>query len=78
MLGCLDTPALKTGTATQKFDLRLGWDAHSHQYGVALIVNNVFDRRYVYSLGGPPQAYGMPYASLQPPRAIGLQLNVRM
>jgi iron complex outermembrane receptor protein len=77
-LECLDSPAVKTGTSTRKFDLRLGWDAQSHHYGVALIVNNVFDQRYVYSLGGQTQAYGMPFASLQTPRTIGLQLHASL
>ncbi|MES2148193.1 MAG: TonB-dependent receptor [Pseudomonadota bacterium] len=77
-LGCLTTATLQTGQATSKFDLRLGWDAESHQYGVALIVNNVLDKRYVTSLGGQTQTYGMPYAGLTPPRAIGLQLHVSM
>jgi iron complex outermembrane receptor protein len=77
-LECLSTAELKTGTATQKFDLRLGWDAESHKYGVALLVNNVFNKRYVHSLGGQTQSYGMPYASLQPPRTIGVQLHASM
>lgn len=77
-LECLTTATLKSGTATQKFDLRLGWDADSRKYGVALLVNNVFDKRYIHSLGGQTKAYGMPYASLQTPRTIGLQLHASM
>lgn len=78
ILGCLTTPTLQTGSATSKFDLRIGWDADSHRYGVALIVNNVFDKRYLASLSGQTRVYGMPYAYLTPPRAVGLELHVSM
>ncbi|MES2129146.1 MAG: TonB-dependent receptor [Pseudomonadota bacterium] len=77
-ISCLSTPNIKTGTSTVKFDLRMGWDAEDHRWGAALIVNNVFDKRYVTSLGGQTQQYGMPYATITPPRAIGLELHVSM
>jgi iron complex outermembrane receptor protein len=77
-LSCLTTSKLKTGTAKTKFDLRLGWDSPSSRYGVALIVNNVFDKRYIESLGGQTEQYGAPYAYLTPPRAIGVEFRASM
>jgi len=77
-LSCLTTAKLKTGTAKTKFDLRLGWDSPSSRYGVALIVNNVFDKRYIESLGGQTEQYGAPYAYLTPPRAIGVEFRASM
>ena len=77
-LSCLNIPTIKTGTATSKFDLRLGWDNIDSRYGVALIVNNVFDQRYVTSLGGQTEQYGAPYASITPPRAIGVEFRASM
>ncbi|RZT09830.1 iron complex outermembrane recepter protein [Duganella sp. CF402] len=77
-LSCLTTAKLKTGTAKTKFDLRLGWDSPSSRYGVALIVNNVFDKRYIESLGGQTEQYGAPYAYITPPRAIGVEFRASM
>jgi iron complex outermembrane receptor protein len=77
-LNCLHTAVLKTGTAQSKFDLRVGWDSPSSRYGVALIVNNVFDQRYVQSLGGQTEQYGAPYAYITPPRAIGVEFRASM
>ncbi|WP_373987633.1 TonB-dependent receptor [Duganella sp. BuS-21] len=77
-LSCLNTGKLKTGTAQSKFDLRVGWDSPSSRYGVALIVNNVFDQRYIHSLGGQTEQYGAPYAYITPPRAIGVEFRASM
>ncbi|SDG44933.1 MULTISPECIES: TonB-dependent receptor [unclassified Duganella] len=77
-LECLRTATLKTGTATSKFDLRLGWDSPSSRYGVALIVNNVFDQRYILSLAGQTRQYGAPYSNITPPRAIGVEFRASM
>lgn len=74
-LHCLRTARLKTGTATSKFDLRVGWDSPSSRYGFAVIVNNVFDQRYVQSLAGQTEQYGAPYANITPPRAIAVEFR---
>jgi iron complex outermembrane receptor protein len=77
-LGCLDTPTIKTGEATSKFDTRLAWENTDRSMGVALIVNNVFDQRYVTSLGGQTKQFGMPYVSLTTPRAFGVEFKASM
>ena len=74
-LNCLRTAKLKTGTATSKFDLRVGWDSPSARYGVAVIVNNLFDRRYVQTLAGQSEQYGAPYSNITPPRAIAVEFR---
>lgn len=77
-LSCLSTAKLKTGTATSKFDLRMAWDSPSSRYGVALLVNNVFDQRYVQSLGGQTEQYGAPYAYITPPRSIAVEFRASL
>ncbi|OFA01812.1 TonB-dependent receptor [Duganella sp. HH101] len=77
-LQCLSTAQLKTGKATSKFDLRLAWDSPSSRYGVALLVNNVFDQRYITNLGGQTEQYGGPYAYLTPPRMIAVEFRASL
>jgi iron complex outermembrane receptor protein len=77
-LSCLSTAKLKTGTATSKFDLRLAWDSPSSRYGVALLVNNVFDQRYIQSLGGQTEQYGAPYAYITPPRSVAVEFRASL
>jgi iron complex outermembrane receptor protein len=77
-LSCLRTATLKTGTATSKYDLRVGWDSANARYGVALLVNNVFDQRYVMTLAGQTEQYGAPYSNITPPRAIGVEFRASM
>ena len=77
-LSCLDTPNIRTGTAASKFDLRVGWDNADQRYGVALLVNNMFDQRYVTSLGGQTQQYGAPYAYLTTPRTFAVEFHASM
>ncbi len=78
MLSCLDAPNIHTGSATNKFDTRLGWQNESHQFGVALLVNNVFNQRYVQYLGGQLTSYGVPYATITPPRYFGVEFTASM
>jgi iron complex outermembrane receptor protein len=77
-LSCLRTASFKTGTATSKFDLRAGWDSPNARYGVAIIVNNVFDQRYIQTLAGQTEQYGAPYSNITPPRAIGVEFRASM
>ena len=77
-LDCLRSAKLKTGTATSKYDLRIGWDSPSSRYGVAVIVNNVFDQRYIKTLAGQTEQYGAPYSNITPPRAIAIEFRASM
>jgi iron complex outermembrane receptor protein len=82
--GCLDDSPAKTGRATTRVDAKLGWERTDHRFGVALIVNNLFDKRYLLSppnggsaLGGQSAfTLGTPYAdSISPPRFWGLEFT---
>jgi iron complex outermembrane receptor protein len=77
-LSCLSTAKLQTGVATTKFDARLAWDSESGRYGVALLVNNVLDKRYIQTLGGQTEQYGAPYACLTPPRQVAVEFRASM
>jgi iron complex outermembrane receptor protein len=74
-LQCLNAPAFSTGTTVSKADLRLGWDTANGKFGIGLLVNNLFDKRYVYNLDGQTKAFGLPYASVTAPRTIALELR---
>jgi len=76
---CLTTPRFRVGGATQRSDLRIAYEAGSHQWGAALFVNNLFDRRYVTGIGNMSTSLlGTPYASVNAPRRIGLELRFNM
>ena len=74
-LQCLQGAAFSTGGSSTKSDLRVGWENASRRFGIALIVNNLFDRRYVYNLDGQGKISGVPYASVTAPRTIALELK---
>ncbi|MES2077033.1 MAG: TonB-dependent receptor, partial [Pseudomonadota bacterium] len=76
---CLNTPAFRAGTAKQHTDLRLGWDAGSGRWGVALFVNNAFDKRYVTRIDNTSAGIlGTPFAIVSDPRRVGVELRVSM
>jgi iron complex outermembrane receptor protein len=45
---------------------------------VAVIVNNVFDQRYIKTLAGQTEQYGAPYSNITPPRAIAIEFRASM
>jgi len=77
-LPCLSYANIQTGTATTKFDTRLGWMNSTRQYGVSLVVNNLFDKRYVQFMGGQLTSIGVPYATITPPRFYGVEFTASM
>jgi iron complex outermembrane receptor protein len=77
-LSCLSTARLRTGVATTKFDARLAWDSASGRYGAALLVNNVFDKRYIQTLGGQTEQFGAPYSDLTAPRQVAVEFRASM
>ncbi|SEN23755.1 iron complex outermembrane recepter protein [Duganella sp. CF517] len=74
-LQCLHAPAVRTGEARSKADFRLGWDNANGKFGIALLVNNLFDKQYVHTLDGQTKPFGLPYAIVTPPRTIALELR---
>jgi iron complex outermembrane receptor protein len=76
---CLKGPGFRVGEARQRVDTRLGWEAASKQWGLALIVNNLFDKQYVQFLSNLSSPVGSPYyAGLTEPRRIQLEVKVRL
>ncbi len=78
---CLRTPTFQVGGARTRFDARLGWDSASagaRRWGVALIVDNLADRRYVTSINYVAAGLGSPYATISPPRFVGVELRASL
>jgi iron complex outermembrane recepter protein len=79
--GCLHTPAVQTGIAQTRVDLRLGWQSPGGHFGIAVLINNALDRRYLtLAPNGGLGAFtlGTPYATATAPRFIGIELLARM
>ena len=76
---CLKAPTFTVGEARQRIDTRLGWDAASKQWGVALVVNNLLDKQYVNWLSNLSSVVGSPYyAGLTEPRRIQIEFKARL
>ncbi|HJV67995.1 TonB-dependent receptor [Ideonella sp.] len=76
---CLRAPTFTVGEARQRVDTRLGWDAASKQWGVALVVSNLFDKQYVNWLSNLSSVVGSPYyAGLTEPRRIQIEFKAKL
>ncbi len=76
---CLTTPAFRVGSATQRTDLRVGFEAASRHWGIALYANNLFDKRYVTTiLNTSASTLGTPFAAVNAPRKVGMELRMSM
>ena len=76
---CLTTPAFKVGQARERLDTRLGWSAPGDRWGVALVVNNLLDKRYVSSLSNLSATIGVPVtASVSDPRKVQFEFSARL
>jgi len=66
---CIQTPAFKIGTATNRTDLRAGWSSADTPWSFALFVNNVFDKRYVTGVNNiTATIFGTPFVGITAPR----------
>ena len=75
---CLTTPLFSVGTSTQRTDARLDWHTPDERWGVGLYVNNMFNKRYVVSIGNDStNDFGTPYAVITPPRVYGVELRTK-
>ena len=73
---CLTTPTFTVGEAKNHTDGKVGWEADSRKWGVALYARNIFNNRYVNSIGNTSaNTLGTPYASISAPRIVGLELH---
>ena len=73
---CLTTPTFTVGEAKNHTDGKVAWEADSRKWGVALYARNIFNNRYVNSIGNTSaNTLGTPYASISAPRIVGLELH---
>jgi len=76
---CLRTPTFRVGEATTRLDARVGWNsasgASAPSWGLALVVNNLADKRYVTGVNYIAASLGTPYATISPPRFVALELH---
>jgi len=78
---CLQTPSFQVGGARTRLDARLGWDSAasgSARWGLALVVNNLADKRYVTGVNYIAAGLGSPYATISPPRTVGVELRASL
>jgi iron complex outermembrane receptor protein len=76
---CLTTSAFKVGEARNRVDTRLGWAAPGDHWGVALIVNNLLDKRCVTNLSSLASTVGVPYtAAYSDPRRIQFEISAKL
>ena len=75
---CQISPNFDTGAAQQRTDARLDWRSADGHWGIALFANNVFDKRYVTGVNNiSTSVFGTPYASISPPRMVGIELSAK-
>ena len=76
---CLKGPGFRMGEARDRVDTRLGWEAASRNWGVALVVNNLLDKQYLQFLSNLSSPVGSPYyAGLTEPRKIQLEVKFKL
>ncbi len=80
LLACISAPNIETGAAIlqNSTPASVGRPRTAHPYRVALLANNLFNQRYVQYLGGQLTVVGAPYATVTPPRFVGVEFMVSM
>jgi iron complex outermembrane receptor protein len=75
---CQVSPSFKVGEATQRLDMRFGWNSMSEKYGLAGYVTNVLDDQYVTGVNNlTTNIFGTPFASISEPRMWGVEATVK-
>ena len=76
---CLNTLAFRVGEAHDRVDTRLAWLAPRDAWGVAVIVNNLLDKRYVSGASTLAGSVGVPYtASVSDPRKFQIEFSAKL
>lgn len=76
---CQVSPNFMVGTSKQRTDARLDWSSVDNRWGVALFVNNLFDKRYVTGIGNiTTSVLGTPWANITPPRMYGIEFRAKL
>ena len=67
------------GVAQQHTDGRIGWERDDRKWGLAIYARNMFNKRYVESIGNTTtNTLGTPYATVSAPRIIGIEAHVSL
>jgi len=75
---CGTFPTFKVGEATNRFDLRVGWDSANKKWGVAGIVNNLSNKQYVGYISSTGSAVGSRTADITAPRAFAIEVSYKL
>jgi iron complex outermembrane receptor protein len=76
---CLRASTFTVGEAQDQIDSRIGWEAASKKWGVALVVNNLSDKRYIKWTSNFASVAGVPYyAALTRPRSVAVEIHASM
>jgi len=76
---CLNGSTFRVGEAHDRVDTRIGWLAPGDHWGVALVVNNLLDKRYVSQASTLAATVGVPYtASVSDPRKFQLEFSAKL
>ncbi len=75
---CMHSGNVLVGQAMEKIDMRLGWNAPSNRWGIALVVDNLTNVQYIKEISTLGSAVGEPYAYLTRPRTIALELRAKL
>ena len=76
---CLSGAPFRVNEAHERVDTRLAWSAPRDAWGVALIVNNLLDKRYVTSASALAGSVGVPYtASVTDPRKFQIEFSAKL
>ena len=71
-------PNFEVGEATQRLDMRLGWNSANDKFGLAAYVTNVLDDQYVTGINNlTTDTFGTPFASISEPRMWGVEATVK-
>ena len=75
---CGQLPTFSVGDATNRFDLRLAWDAPNGKWGVAGVIQNLTDKQYVGYVSSTGSAVGSRTANITAPRSMALEVSMKM
>lgn len=76
---CAPGTPFTVGGARRRTDLRLDWSSTGDHWGVGLYATNLFNQRYVESIGNVTTAVlGTPWAYVTPPRSWGVGLRASL
>ena len=74
---CASLTPFEVNEATQRLDLRLGWNSTDDKYGFAAYVTNALDDQYVTGINNLTTGiFGTPFASVSEPRMWGVEATV--